>query len=261
MLLCTRSTTYCCTDPFDEVGDVVSYSRWLASFLDTIGVEQCRVFGTGSGGVIGLAFAAMHADRTTDCVVTDIPVWNDAVEIDEWLRNTVPDFELRDNGSHLLRTWMRCRDEFIFSPWYEHSPPCRRDIDLPSPVELHDHFCDYLCGTRGARALEAAVCEYGSEGVEEALGSLGCRATVIASPDQPFWSHRERLATVRQPQAIASGSRPDHIVAALTADLLRLLRRPHLTSTRRVVRDEALCHDAVRSTGSPPRASRGRCRR
>ena len=206
------------SEPLAAPDGLDSYARWLIAFLDELAVERCALFGTGSGGVLALELARREPTRITQCLAADIPAWDDAAEVATWLAEGFPDVEPLDDGSHLQRLWMRCRDDFLFFPWFDHDPDARREIDLPGPLELHVHFLDYLCGAPGHLPLESAVCSYGLKGVEAALAETATRVTVVSSPGQPFSTHQERL-DVLHPQKVSPDERPEHIVSSLTAGL------------------------------------------
>ncbi len=173
---------------------IADYAHTLVATLDALGVEHFALYGAEVGALVALELAASQPGRVSHLVLDRPPVWTDAERI-ELAERLLPAYAPQADGSHLLRMWMRHRDEYIFSPWYRQERLSRRDVDMPDADELHQEFLDLLRAGVGYGAAHAAAFRY--EDVRRRLAAVEARVMVVACEGDEFATHLERLEGAR----------------------------------------------------------------
>ena len=121
-------------------------------------VSQYDVYGTLSGARVALELAA--TDPRVRRVILDgigIPKPDD---LDELLDRYAPPFAPHINGTHLTDTFLLCRDQYLFYPWYARDAEHRRPTGLPSAEQLHIKTMEALKSATAFRPLIRAAFRY-----------------------------------------------------------------------------------------------------
>ncbi len=122
---------------------VEDFADALAETLDALGIEQVATYGRHTGASIAVEFAARHPRRCAMALADGYAVfarrYTDA-ELDAYLEPIVPQWD----GAHLLRLWMRYRDQHAFWPWNRQSAEARSDADIPDVDFLHRGVVEML---------------------------------------------------------------------------------------------------------------------
>jgi pimeloyl-ACP methyl ester carboxylesterase len=144
------------------------------------------VYGTLSGVRVALALCN-HSDVKVRRVILDGIGIPKPEQMTELLEAYAPPFVADINGNHLLNTFMLCRDQYLFYPWYARDAEHRRPTGLPSATALHAKTMESLKSAAAFRPLIRAAFR---EDVESALRNLKQLALISADasavrPDYP----------------------------------------------------------------------------
>jgi pimeloyl-ACP methyl ester carboxylesterase len=122
---------------------IEDFADALAETLDALGIEQVATYGRHTGASIAVEFAARHPKRTSMALADGSAVFAKRYtdeELDRYLEPIVPTFD----GGHLLRLWMRYRDQHAFWPWNRQTAEARSDADIPDVDFLHRGVVEML---------------------------------------------------------------------------------------------------------------------
>jgi pimeloyl-ACP methyl ester carboxylesterase len=122
---------------------IEDFADALAETLDALGIEQVATYGRHTGASIAVEFAARHPKRTSMALADGYAVFAKRYtdeELDAYLEPIVPAWD----GGHLLRLWMRYRDQHAFWPWNRQTAAARSDADIPDVDFLHRGVVEML---------------------------------------------------------------------------------------------------------------------
>ncbi len=135
------------SDPFGDDGELElgleDFAAVLVTFLDAIGVVSAPAYGFHTGAGMAVAMAA-HSPAHISAVYANGYVIMTDEEIAAILAGYLPPFEKHWDGSHLLWTWTRNRDQVIFFPWFDRRAEARFRRTIPPPAELHKWALELL---------------------------------------------------------------------------------------------------------------------
>lgn len=134
---------------------VEDFADALAETLDALGIEQVATYGRHTGASIAVEFAARHPKRTAMALADGYAVFPKRYtdeQLDAYLEPITPTWD----GGHLLRLWMRYRDQHAFWPWNNQSGAARSDADIPDADFLHRGVVEMLEAGNGYRIGYAA---------------------------------------------------------------------------------------------------------
>jgi len=122
---------------------IEDFADALAETLDALGIEQVATYGRHTGASIAVEFAARHPQRTAMALADGYAVftkrYSDA-QLEAYLEPITPVWD----GGHLLRLWMRYRDQHAFWPWNNQTGAARSDADIPDADFLHRGVVEML---------------------------------------------------------------------------------------------------------------------
>lgn len=122
---------------------VEDFADALAETLEALGIAQVATYGRHTGASIAVEFAARHPQRTAMALADGYAVfpkrYTDA-QLDAYLEPIAPAWD----GGHLLRLWMRYRDQHAFWPWNRQIGAARSDADIPDADFLHRGVVEML---------------------------------------------------------------------------------------------------------------------
>lgn len=126
-----------------EKPTIEDFADALAETLDALGIEQAATYGRHTGASIAVEFAARHPKRCSMALADGYAVFAKRYsdeELDAYLEPIVPVWD----GGHLLRLWMRYRDQHAFWPWNRQTAAARSDADIPDVDFLHRGVVEML---------------------------------------------------------------------------------------------------------------------
>ena len=106
--------------------EIPDFAEALAETLDALHIERCALFGSHTGASIAIEFVRRYPDRVSVAVFDGYPGYADEYRAD-MLKYYLPPYEPKWDGSHLLNTWHKFREQFIFSPTFRHHRENRAD--------------------------------------------------------------------------------------------------------------------------------------
>jgi hypothetical protein len=98
-------------------------------------------------------------------------------QLPELLEDYAPTFMPDINGTHLQASFLLCRDQYLFYPWYARDAEHRRPTGLPTAAALHTKTMESLKSGVGFRPLIRAAFRYD---VATALSALKQSALISA---------------------------------------------------------------------------------
>jgi pimeloyl-ACP methyl ester carboxylesterase len=136
--------------------DMGDYADALVVTLDALNLDVVHLYGTHTGGKIGLEFGVRYPERVTGVFLDGIGLYTPEERASR-IAHYTPSLQPQWDGGHLVRTWAMRREMLIFSPWYDRNGEARMARDLRSPQGLHDMAVDFLRAGEGYwRGYQAA---------------------------------------------------------------------------------------------------------
>ncbi len=165
------------------------YAEALAQFLDAIGVDRCGIYGTHTGAMIAAEFARAYPERTDVCCLNGYVVATPE-EVSDTMANYFVPLVPRDDGSHMVWSWVRMRDQMIFYPWYRKAAANRMTFDVPPADFLQPFMMDFFrCANDGLRAYKAAFTYDAIKG----LRGMTSPCHVMAFKQDVLYAHLDRI--------------------------------------------------------------------
>lgn len=112
-------------------------------FLDAIKLHRVKLYGSHTGAGIAAELAILAPDRIESVVLDGVQILTPAALEDVMARYAFP-FTPDLDGAYLLRTFLFCRDQYVFYPWYDRTIEGQRRGGLPAPAVLHDWVVEVL---------------------------------------------------------------------------------------------------------------------
>jgi pimeloyl-ACP methyl ester carboxylesterase len=142
----------------DGEPSIADFTRPIQAAIDALNLSQYDVYGTLSGVRVALELASV--DRRVRRVVLDGIGIPKPEQLSELLETYAPTFQPDINGNHLLNTFLLCRDQYLFYPWYARDAEHRRPTGLPAPELLHLKTMEALKSAAAFRPLIRAAFRY-----------------------------------------------------------------------------------------------------
>jgi pimeloyl-ACP methyl ester carboxylesterase len=170
----------------EEEPEISEYAADVECFIEAAGLAGCDVYGTLSGVRVALDLALRGRIAVRRLVLDGIGI-PEAEALPELLRDYAPPFLPDLNGTHLWQTFLLCRDQYLFYPWYARDAAHRRPTGLPAAELLHIKTMEALKSGGGFRPLIRAAFRYP---IAERLAALRHPALISADgaavrPDLP----------------------------------------------------------------------------
>ncbi len=122
---------------------MVDYGKNIKLFLDALSIKKVCVYGFHTGASVGGSFASQFPERVNIAVLNGFVALN-AEERNDIMQNYLTPLEYKWDGSHLLWSWTRLREQHIFFPWYRISEETRMKSDLPDANQIHDNLMEFF---------------------------------------------------------------------------------------------------------------------
>jgi pimeloyl-ACP methyl ester carboxylesterase len=167
------------SDPLPGTPEIADFARAAWEAIDALGIASCFLLGTHTGASIATEASIQQPERVRRLIIDNMGLWSEQKKEQHLARNA-PVVEPDMIGSQFNWAWHYCRDQYLFSPWYERMDANRRHIDLPSPEVLHDFVVEVL----------------------KALGTYHMSYSAAAR-----YAKRERLPLVTVPTMVSSNDR------------------------------------------------------
>lgn len=160
----------------DGEPEISRYAAAIEEGLAELNLAEIDIYGTLSGVRVALELAARAKVNVRNLVLDGIGIPKPE-QLPELLEHYAPTFTPDINGTHLQTTFLLCRDQYLFYPWYARDAEHRRPTGLPTVDALHLKTMESLKSGKGFRPLIRAAFRYD---VASALLSLKQPALVSA---------------------------------------------------------------------------------
>lgn len=124
---------------------LLAEAAWTA--LDRLLPQRFDLYGSHTGASIAMEIAIAHPGRIRRLVIDGMGLYAADEQSDilqHYAREIVPDLE----GTHLLKVWHFCRDQYLFWPYYNRTASGRLPNGLPPADEFHDFVVEVLKAVR-----------------------------------------------------------------------------------------------------------------
>jgi pimeloyl-ACP methyl ester carboxylesterase len=212
--------------PLDvEQPSIADYSQAMVEFLDALGIEKADAYGSHTGSAIAIDLAISAPSRVRRIVldgVADFPADERKVLLERYAHPFTPDLA----GTHLIRAFLFCRDQFLFFPWYASDAEHRRDTGLSAPEPLHAWVVEVLKAATTYHLAYRAAFAYPAE---KRLAEVTCPALLVAADNDPLREMTAAIASRVTKDAFITLPRSDaeHYAdyrKVLAGELLRFLK-------------------------------------
>ena len=173
-----------------EKPTIADYSALILELLDALEIATVCVYGSHTGACLASELALLAPDRVERVIQDGAVVFTAEERVDmleKYAHPFAPDLE----GTHLLRAFIFCRDQFVFFPWYARDKEHLRDTGFPDPGSLHDWVLEVLKGATTYHLAYRAAFAYLSE---ERLPLVRQPVLCIAAADDPLGPGTRELA-------------------------------------------------------------------
>jgi pimeloyl-ACP methyl ester carboxylesterase len=105
------------------------------------------LYGSHTGASIAMEIAIAHPDRVRRLIIDGMGLYaaGEQTEIlERYAREIEPDLE----GTHLMKVWHFCRDQYLFWPYYNRRADGRLANGLPGAEDFHDFVVEVLKAMR-----------------------------------------------------------------------------------------------------------------
>jgi pimeloyl-ACP methyl ester carboxylesterase len=130
-----------------EAPDIAMLADAAWQALDRLLPSTFDLYGSHTGASIATDIAIAHPDRVRRLVIDGMGLYatDEQSEIlDRYARQIEPDLE----GTHLLKVWHFCRDQYLFWPYYNRRAEGRLANGLPDADTFHDFVVEVLKAMR-----------------------------------------------------------------------------------------------------------------
>ena len=162
--------------------EIADYTRGILEFLDALKIDSAHVYGTHTGACLGSELAILAPDRVERLIQDGVTIFSPEERV-ELIANYAHPFEPDLVGTHLMRAFLFCRDQFVFFPWYASDPEHRRDGGLPPPEPLHDWVVEVLKAATTYHLAYRAAFAYEAE---DRLPRVTHPVLCVAAADDPL---------------------------------------------------------------------------
>lgn len=175
---------------FDREPVIPELAKAVLDFLDAMGLERVRLYGSHTGAAIATELALMAPERISQ-VVLDGVSWMTPEELEDILANYAFPFVPDLDGSYVTRMYQFCRDQYLFFPWYKRTREGRRDNGLGSPADLHAWVLELMKANETYHLNYRAAFKWDGR---PSLAALKVQSLLIAGENDPLYDSTVQMA-------------------------------------------------------------------
>lgn len=139
--------------------EIADYVQALLPLCDQLPAEKFDVYGTLSGVRLALEIAYLVPTRVRRVILDGVGIPKPE-QLPDLLEDYAPPFAPDMIGGQFSATFLMCRDQYLFYPWYARDAEHRRPNGLPSAMALHTKTMEALKSAAGFRPLIRAAFRY-----------------------------------------------------------------------------------------------------
>ena len=186
--------------------------------IDRLLAGRFQLYGSHTGASIAMEIAIAHPDRVEALILDGMGLYatdEQAEILERYAREIGPDLE----GTHLMKVWHFCRDQFLFWPYYNRTAAGRLPNGLPDADTLHDFVVEVLKAVRSYHKSYRAAFRHPKR---ERLPLLTVPTLVASSPSDMLHEFADEVAAlVPGARRVALPTWADPNYDAGAADLFR----------------------------------------
>lgn len=129
--------------PLSVEPEITDLAHAMLGFIDAIGVDRVRLYGSHTGAAIATELAILAPGRIERLVLDGVQLLSDEAREAVLIHYALP-FPPDLDGAYLMRAFMFCRDQYLFYPWYDRTVRGQRVGGLPKPHDLHNWVVEVL---------------------------------------------------------------------------------------------------------------------
>ncbi|MEM8587612.1 MAG: alpha/beta hydrolase [Pseudomonadota bacterium] len=151
-----------------------------------------QLYGSHTGASIAMEIAIAHPEQVDALVLDGIGLYAadaQAEILERYAREIGPDLE----GTHLMKVWHFCRDQFLFWPYYNRTATGRLPNGLPHADTLHDFVVEVLKAVRSYHKSYRAAFRHPKR---ERLPQLTVPTLVASSPSDMLHEFADEVAAL-----------------------------------------------------------------
>lgn len=180
----------------DSVPNIPGLAAHARAAIDKIVDGTIDLYGSHTGASIAMEIALAAPDKVRRLVIDGMGLYAADEQSDvlsRYAREILPDLE----GTHLLKVWHFCRDQYLFWPYYNRTAEGRLPNGLPDAEEFHDFVVEVLKAMRTYHRSYRAAFRHPKR---DRLVKLKLPVLVLTSPSDMLDGFAEEVA------ALISGS-------------------------------------------------------
>lgn len=175
---------------FDGEPTVAELAAAALAFVDALGIDRVRVYGSHTGAAIATELAILAPHRVSALVLDGVGLMQ-GEELAEVLERYALPFEPDLDGAYLMRLFQFCRDQFLFFPWYNRTRAGRRDSGLGSAADLHAWITEVMKASTTYHHNYRAAFKWPAD---ERMALVSCPTLVMAASNDPLHASSVTLA-------------------------------------------------------------------
>jgi pimeloyl-ACP methyl ester carboxylesterase len=176
-------------DPVPAIPDLAAHARTaIARIVD----GPVDLYGSHTGASIAMEIALAAPQMVRRLVIDGMGLYAADEQSDvlrNYAREIAPDLE----GTHLLKVWHFCRDQYLFWPYYNRTAEGRLPNGLPDAEEFHDFVVEVLKAMRTYHRSYRAAFRHPKR---DRLVKLALPVLVLTSPSDMLDSFAAEVASL-----------------------------------------------------------------
>ncbi len=166
----------------DQEPTIPELAAAVVAFLDAVGLEKVRIYGSHTGAAIAVELAILAPERVRALVLDGVSLM-EGEELEEILATYAFPFEPDLDGAYLARLFQFCRDQYVFFPWYRRTRAGRRDGGLGSAADLHAWIVEVMKASTTYHLNYRAAFKWPAN---KRMGLISCPTLVTAAVNDPL---------------------------------------------------------------------------
>ncbi len=167
----------------DQEPTIPELAAAVLAFMDAVGLQKVRVYGSHTGAAIAAELAILAPERISALVLDGVSLM-EGEELEEILATYAFPFEPDLDGAYLARLFQFCRDQYVFFPWYRRTRAGRRDGGLGSAADLHAWIVEVMKASTTYHLNYRAAFKWPAD---KRMGLIACPTLVTAAINDPLY--------------------------------------------------------------------------
>lgn len=172
-----------------EQPDIEYYADAVLRFLDTLGIDQCDVYGSSLGGRVAIDIAVRKPGRVHRLMLGMVRIMK-GQNLSDMAEKHAPKVTPDQSGVYATFLWSRLRDLYTYFPWFKRKAENMRKTTLPPADLMHIAYTEQV---KMATTQHLAFAAYYRYPIEDKLGQIQAKTYVLGEdalrliPDATEW--------------------------------------------------------------------------